>query len=65
MKQMKLERYQERKLNSFNQVNRIWIDDKKLFVQLAPAYSWTADSFVHTKSFGSFDDALAALRKFK
>lgn len=60
-----LERHQERKLNSFDCVNNVEVQDGELFITLEPAYSWYTDCFLHTRKFKNFNDALAALRKFK
>jgi len=59
---------QLRKLMSYNCVADVedeGMDEGRFFVHLTAAYCWPGAGFMHTKSFGSFNDANAMLKKFK
>lgn len=60
-----MEAHQSRKLNSFNCINEVLEDNGDLIIILEAAYSWTSFGMQHTRRFKTFNDALAALRKFK
>ncbi len=66
-----LKAWQLKKLQSFKMVAKDegiedeGMDEGRFFVHLTAAYCWPGAGFMHTKSFGSFEDALASLRKFK
>jgi len=73
MKQMvaNLKAWQLKKLQSFKMVAKDegvedeGMDEGRFFVHLTAPYSWVSHGIHHTKSFGNFEDALAALLKFK
>lgn len=63
-----LKPWQLKKLQSFEMVVDVedeGMDEGRFFVHLRSLYSWSNNCVMHTKSFGSYEDALAALRKFK
>ena len=41
------------------------MDEGRFFVHLIAPYSWVSHGIQHTKSFGSFFDAVRELKKFK